>query len=181
VESTFGAMATVSDSHPVVAAEEILVSALAEAGVAADDNRVTTTPAEGHPAEVLMQKAAGAELLGSAPAGTGEYLERYSAPSASTWPHTPPARSSSSNPLADQNGRRSRSDSDDRGCQRLYRYDRRARAIEFETRRGTLGGVVAQGIRRRHPRPVHGELPGSARRTPSERPPGRGFQLGNHL
>jgi nucleotide-binding universal stress UspA family protein len=56
-------MATVSDSHPVVAAEEVLVSALADAGVAADDNRVTTTPAEGHPAEVLMQKAAGAELL----------------------------------------------------------------------------------------------------------------------
>jgi nucleotide-binding universal stress UspA family protein len=63
LELTFGAMATVGDSHPVVAAEEILVSALADAGVATDDDRVTTTPVEGHPAEVLMQKAVGAELL----------------------------------------------------------------------------------------------------------------------
>jgi nucleotide-binding universal stress UspA family protein len=63
VELSFGAMATVRDSHPVVAAEEILVSALAGAGVAADDDRVTTTPVEGHPAEVLMEKAARAELL----------------------------------------------------------------------------------------------------------------------
>ncbi len=63
VELTFGAMATVSDSHPVVAAEEILVSALADAGLAADHVGVTTTAVEGHPAEVLMQKAARAELL----------------------------------------------------------------------------------------------------------------------
>jgi nucleotide-binding universal stress UspA family protein len=63
VELTFGAMATVSDSHPVVAAEEILVSALADAGLAADHDGVTTTAVEGHAAEVLMQKAARAELL----------------------------------------------------------------------------------------------------------------------
>jgi nucleotide-binding universal stress UspA family protein len=63
LESTFGAMATVGDFHPVVAAEEILAAALAAAGIAADDHRATTTPVEGFPAEVLMQRAAGAELL----------------------------------------------------------------------------------------------------------------------
>lgn len=63
IESTFGDMATIGDFHPVVAAEEILVSALADAGVAAEDQSVTTAPVEGHPAEVLMQMASGAELL----------------------------------------------------------------------------------------------------------------------
>lgn len=63
MESTFGDMATVGDFHPVVAAEKILMTALADAGVAADDETVTTAPVEGHPAEVLMQVAAGAELL----------------------------------------------------------------------------------------------------------------------
>lgn len=62
-ESTFGDMATIGDFHPVVAAEEILVSALADAGVAADGETVTTAPVEGHPAEVLMQVASGAALL----------------------------------------------------------------------------------------------------------------------
>ena len=110
VELTFGAMATVSDSRAVVAAEEILVSALADAGSAADHVAVTTPTVEGHPAEVLMQNAARAELLVVGSRGTGEYSERYSAPSASTWRHTPPARSSSSNPFADRNGRRPRSE-----------------------------------------------------------------------
>ena len=63
MESTFGDMATVGDFHPVVAAEEILVSALADASVAADDPTVTTAPVEGHPAEVLMRMASSAELL----------------------------------------------------------------------------------------------------------------------
>lgn len=63
MESTFGDMATVGDFPPVVAAEEILVSALADAGVAADDPTVTSAPLEGHPAEVLMRMASGAELL----------------------------------------------------------------------------------------------------------------------
>lgn len=61
--STFGDMATIDDFHPVVAAEEILVSALADAGVEADGEKVTTAPLEGHPAEVLMQVASGAALL----------------------------------------------------------------------------------------------------------------------
>jgi nucleotide-binding universal stress UspA family protein len=63
VESTFGDMATVGDFHPVIAAEEILLAALADAGVTGDDETVTTAPVEGHPAEVLMKKAEGAELL----------------------------------------------------------------------------------------------------------------------
>lgn len=63
MESTFGDMATIGDFHPVVAAEEILVAALTDAGVAAHDETVTTAPVEGHPAEVLMQMASGAALL----------------------------------------------------------------------------------------------------------------------
>jgi len=63
VESTFGDMRTVGDFHPVVAAEKILVSALADVGIAADNESVTTAPVEGHPAEVLMQLAEGAQLL----------------------------------------------------------------------------------------------------------------------
>jgi nucleotide-binding universal stress UspA family protein len=62
-ESTFGDMATVGDFHPVIAAEGILATALADAGVAADDESVTTAPVEGHPAEVLMRQAEAAELL----------------------------------------------------------------------------------------------------------------------
>jgi nucleotide-binding universal stress UspA family protein len=49
VESTFGDMATVGDFHPVIAAEQILLAALADAGVAGDDETVTTAPVEGHP------------------------------------------------------------------------------------------------------------------------------------
>lgn len=63
IESSFGDMATVGDLPPVVAAEEVLVSALADTGVAADDPTVTTASLEGHPAEVLMRMASGAELL----------------------------------------------------------------------------------------------------------------------
>ena len=63
VESSFGDMTTVGDFHPVVAAEKILLSALADAGVAVDDPTVTTAPVKGHPAEVLMQMAKRAELL----------------------------------------------------------------------------------------------------------------------
>ncbi|MHA6797681.1 universal stress protein (plasmid) [Pseudonocardia bannensis] len=63
VESTFGDMRTDGDFHPVITAEKILVSALADTGVAADDDTISTAPVKGHPAEVLMQVAAGAELL----------------------------------------------------------------------------------------------------------------------
>lgn len=63
VPSTVGNVATVDARHPVIAAEEILAAALAEAGVAADNTTVTTTPVEGHPAEVLMQLAERADLL----------------------------------------------------------------------------------------------------------------------
>jgi nucleotide-binding universal stress UspA family protein len=63
VESTFGDTTTVGDFHPVVAAEKILLSALADAGVTVDDPTVTTAPVKGHPAEVLMQMAKRAELL----------------------------------------------------------------------------------------------------------------------
>lgn len=62
-ESTFGELATVGDFRPVIAAEQILVSALVDAGVAADDERVTSAPIEGHPTEVLMNRAELAELL----------------------------------------------------------------------------------------------------------------------
>ncbi|PZS39419.1 MAG: hypothetical protein DLM62_08350 [Pseudonocardiales bacterium] len=43
VESTFGDMRTVGDFHPVIAAEEILVTALADAGVSTQDQTMTTT------------------------------------------------------------------------------------------------------------------------------------------
>jgi nucleotide-binding universal stress UspA family protein len=39
------------------------MSALADTGVAADGETITTAPVKGHPAEVLMQMAEGAELL----------------------------------------------------------------------------------------------------------------------
>ncbi|MDN5916476.1 MAG: universal stress protein [Pseudonocardia sp.] len=63
VPSPVGNVATVDERHPVIAAEEILASALVEAGVADDNAMVTTTPVEGHPAEVLMQLAERADLL----------------------------------------------------------------------------------------------------------------------
>jgi nucleotide-binding universal stress UspA family protein len=63
IDSSVGDTATVGDSHPVLTAEEVLVSALADAGVTADDPTVTTASLEGHPAEVLMRMASAAELL----------------------------------------------------------------------------------------------------------------------
>ncbi|MGH4000151.1 MAG: universal stress protein [Pseudonocardiaceae bacterium] len=63
VESTFGDMRTVGDFHPVSAAEEILVTALADVGVSAQGQTVTTAVVEGHPAEVLLQAAEDSELL----------------------------------------------------------------------------------------------------------------------
>lgn len=62
LESTFGDMRTVGDFHPVVAAEELLVAALVDAGVSVPD-AVTTAPIQGHPAEVLLHLSRGAELL----------------------------------------------------------------------------------------------------------------------
>lgn len=72
MESTFGDLGTVGDFHPVIAAEKILVSALADTGLAADDETVTTAPIKGHPAEVLMQMAEGAELLVVGSRGYGQ-------------------------------------------------------------------------------------------------------------
>ena len=63
VESTFGDDGTLGERHPVIAAEKILASALAETGVEADDETITTEPVNGHPAEVLMRMAESAELL----------------------------------------------------------------------------------------------------------------------
>jgi nucleotide-binding universal stress UspA family protein len=63
VESTSTDTGTVDDLHPLIVAEKILVSALAETGIAAGDEAVTTAPIKGHPAEVLMQIAEGADLL----------------------------------------------------------------------------------------------------------------------
>ncbi|WP_433503699.1 universal stress protein [Pseudonocardia halophobica] len=48
VESTFADTATVGEVHPLVAAERILVSALVDTGVAADDETVTTALMKGH-------------------------------------------------------------------------------------------------------------------------------------
>ncbi|MGH3825440.1 MAG: universal stress protein [Pseudonocardiaceae bacterium] len=73
-ESTFGDMHTVGDFHPVIAAEEILVAALADAGISAQDQTVTTAPVEGHPAEVLLQAAEGSELLVVGSRGHGKIL-----------------------------------------------------------------------------------------------------------
>ncbi|MEU7817455.1 universal stress protein [Pseudonocardia sp. NPDC049154] len=63
VKSTFADTATVGEVHPLVAAERILVSALVDIGVAAGNETVTTALIRGHPAEVLMQTAEGADLL----------------------------------------------------------------------------------------------------------------------
>lgn len=63
VVSNFGAVVPADDLHPAIAARNTLLSALDAAGVVAGADMVTTTPVEGHPAEVLMQQARGAELL----------------------------------------------------------------------------------------------------------------------
>ncbi len=62
-ESSFGAMTTAGDFHPVAAAEEVLLKALADVGVSDQDGSVTTAPVEGQPAEVLIAEAQDAELL----------------------------------------------------------------------------------------------------------------------
>jgi nucleotide-binding universal stress UspA family protein len=63
MEPLFGDMATAGDFHPVIAAEQILVTALSDAGATNTRLIVTTAPVRGHPAEVLMQQAERAELL----------------------------------------------------------------------------------------------------------------------
>ncbi|MDQ2884228.1 MAG: universal stress protein [Actinomycetota bacterium] len=74
VESTFGDMRTVGDFHPVSAAEEIMVTALADAGVSVQDQTVTTGAVEGHPAEVLLEAAEDSELLVVGSRGHGKIL-----------------------------------------------------------------------------------------------------------
>ncbi|PZS38563.1 MAG: universal stress protein UspA [Pseudonocardiales bacterium] len=74
VESTFGDMRTVGDFHPISAAEEILVTALADAGVSVQDQTVTTAAVEGHPAEVLLEAAEDSELLVVGSRGHGKIL-----------------------------------------------------------------------------------------------------------
>lgn len=73
-ESTFGAMTTAGDFHPVVAAEETLAKALAEAGVSPADETVSTAAVEGHPAEVLLQAAKQAQLLVVGSRGHGKFV-----------------------------------------------------------------------------------------------------------
>ena len=107
-ESTFGDMPTVGDFHPVIAAERILVAALADAGAADSHVTVTTAPVQGHPAEVLMQHAERAELLVVVSRGHGrmfgvllgsvrQYLAAHAACPVVVI-----------KPLADRHGRRSR-------------------------------------------------------------------------
>jgi nucleotide-binding universal stress UspA family protein len=74
LESTFGSMTAAGDFHPVVAAEEILAKALAEAGVPPADEAVTTAAVEGHPAEVLLQVSTRAQLLVVGSRGHGKFL-----------------------------------------------------------------------------------------------------------
>ena len=97
--STFGDMATVGDFHPVIAAEEILLAALADAGVAGDDETGDHGAGGGAPTEVLMKKAEGAELLVVGSRGYGRVLGALLGSAVSTWPPAPRARSSSSEPL----------------------------------------------------------------------------------
>jgi len=63
VESTFGAMVTVGDFHPAVAAEETLAKALADIGISPADETVATAAVEGHATEVLLHAAAHAQVL----------------------------------------------------------------------------------------------------------------------
>lgn len=73
-ESTFGAMVTVGDFHPVVAAEQTLATALADTGISAADETVTTAAVEGHPAEALLQASAHAQLLVVGSRGHGHLI-----------------------------------------------------------------------------------------------------------
>lgn len=74
IESTYGDMATGGDFHPVLAAEKVLATALADAGVSTDDDTITTAPVQGHPAEVLLEMAQTCELLVVGSRGHGKVL-----------------------------------------------------------------------------------------------------------
>ena len=73
-ESTFGDMCTAGDFHPVMAAEEVLATALADADIVPNGESVTATPREGHPAEVLLATAEGADLLVVGTRGHGKIV-----------------------------------------------------------------------------------------------------------
>jgi nucleotide-binding universal stress UspA family protein len=108
LESTFGELATADDFHPVAAAEEILGAALADAGVAANDEAVTTTPVQGHPAEVLMQQAKGAELLVVGSRGHGRIFGALLGSVSQYVAGHAPCPVVVIKPIANQNGRRLR-------------------------------------------------------------------------
>jgi hypothetical protein len=91
-------MATVGDFHPVIAAERILVAALADAGAADSHVTVITAPVQVYPAEVLMQQAERAELLVVGSRGHGRIFGALLGSVSQYLAATPNARSSSSNP-----------------------------------------------------------------------------------
>ncbi len=62
-ETTFGDMHSEDDPVPLMTAEEILASAIADAGLPVEDSNVTTVRVLGHPAEVLIQESEDADLL----------------------------------------------------------------------------------------------------------------------
>ena len=75
VESIFGAMVTVGDFHPVVAAEEALAKALADIGISPADETVTTAAVEGYATEALLDAAAHAQLLVVGSRGHSKFIE----------------------------------------------------------------------------------------------------------
>ena len=98
-ESTFGDLATVGDFHPVIAAERILVAALADAG-AADSHRHRDhrarpgAPRRGADAAGRARRTAGGRLPRAREDLRGAARLGQPVPGRAT----PPARSSSSNP-----------------------------------------------------------------------------------
>src|SRR4051812_1055156 len=92
-------MRTVGDFHPVVAAEKILASALADAGVAADDHMVTTVLRRGTPRRGADARGPGRRPVGDRFPWLRSDLRRAARLGQPlTSPPGPPAGSSSSDP-----------------------------------------------------------------------------------
>jgi nucleotide-binding universal stress UspA family protein len=94
MESTFGAMATVGDFHPVTGAERILVAALADADA---DVSVTTAPVKGHPPLLVVGSGGHGRIFGALLGSVSQYLAAHAACPVVVI-----------KPLANQHGRRSR-------------------------------------------------------------------------